>query len=199
MSTAPRPSLRQRRRDDLALEISTVASELFVRDGVAATTVADLARIAGVSTRTFHRYFASKADALAPVLREGLAAYLAAVAAVPADRHEHDDLTAALVDALAGHLEGQAAARDADLVALILREPELLGVWLRMHEECVLGLVPLLRNRLPQPHDELHLRFLATLVVTGNRLAVEEWAARGGDVRDHLQRCLGALPSSLRV
>jgi AcrR family transcriptional regulator len=196
MPTASRPTLRERRRADLALEISALAAERFARAGVAATTVAELAEAAGVSTRTFHRYFATKADALAPVLREGLTGYLAAVADTPATRHAPEALTAALVHALAGRFEGPTGAQDAERVRLVVEEPELLGVWLRMHEECVLGLVPLLAERLPRhlDPDDPRLRFVATLVVTANRLAVEEWATRGGDVRAVLQRFLRSLP-----
>jgi AcrR family transcriptional regulator len=190
----PRPSLRERRRADLAREISLLAADRFGAVGVAGTTVADLAEAAGISTRTFHRYFATKADALAPVLREGLHDYLAAVAAVPAARHTVDDLVVALVDALATRLEGPPGTGDAELARLVTGDQELLAVWLRMHEECVHGLVPLLADRLPVPLDPLRLRFWATLVVTANRLAVEEWATHGGDVRAVLQRFLRSLP-----
>lgn len=185
--------MRERRRADLALEISRVAADRFQRDGVSGTTVADLAQAVGVSTRTFHRYFATKSDALAPVLREGLQEYLHAVAGIPADRHTLPDLAESLVDALAGRFEGPTGSRDAERTRLVVGEPELLAVWLRMHEECVHGLVPLLADRLPAPLDPLRLRFHATLVVTANRLAVEEWAVQGGSVRDHLRRCLGSL------
>jgi len=188
-----RPSLRERRRRHTATEISAVAAELFLRDGVATTTLADIAAAAEVSTRTVQRYFANKADVLAPVLREGLQDYLAAVASIPSRRHDLDELGAALVDALAVTFEGPDGAREAERVRLVVGEPELLSVWLRMHEECVHGLVPLLAPRLPVALDPLPLRFGATLVVTANRLAVETWAATGGDARDHLVHCLEAL------
>lgn len=175
------------------MEISAVAAELFLSGGAAATTVADIAAAAEVSTRTVHRYFGTKADVLAPVLREGLQNYLALVAAIPEQRHDLDELGAALVGALARTFEGPDGPREAERVRLVVGEPELLSVWLRMHEECVHGLDSLLAPRLPVALDPLPLRFGATLVATANRLAVETWAATGGDVREHLAQCLAAL------
>jgi mycofactocin system transcriptional regulator len=43
-------------------ELELVALDLFARDGFERTTVADIAAAAGISRRTFFRYFASKND-----------------------------------------------------------------------------------------------------------------------------------------
>jgi len=43
-------------------EIGEAALELFETHGVAATTIADIARAAGISDRTFFRYFSSKEE-----------------------------------------------------------------------------------------------------------------------------------------
>lgn len=60
----PATGLRERRRRATLTEISNVALDLFETHGVAATTVDEIARIAGVSPRTFFRYFATKEHAL---------------------------------------------------------------------------------------------------------------------------------------
>ncbi|MDV6264018.1 TetR/AcrR family transcriptional regulator [Rhodococcoides yunnanense] len=52
--------LRERTRAAVRGELSRAAMELFVRDGFDQTTVADIAAAAGVSTRSFFRYFPSK-------------------------------------------------------------------------------------------------------------------------------------------
>lgn len=56
--------LRTRRRQATLHEISDAALELFERQGLGSTTVDEIARLAGVSPRTFFRYFPSKEDAV---------------------------------------------------------------------------------------------------------------------------------------
>lgn len=61
------PALRERRRRQTEREIADAALDLFEREGVDQTTVDDIAQAAGVSSRTFFRYFATKeAAALVP-------------------------------------------------------------------------------------------------------------------------------------
>ncbi len=57
-------SLQRRKRDLVRDEIARVAWDLFAASGYEATTVDEIARAAGVSRRTFFRYFASKEDVL---------------------------------------------------------------------------------------------------------------------------------------
>ena len=56
--------LRQRKRDLVREAIAHAAWDLFAAEGYEATTVAEIARAAGVSRRTFFRYFSSKEDVL---------------------------------------------------------------------------------------------------------------------------------------
>jgi AcrR family transcriptional regulator len=60
----PASSLQRRKRALVRGEISRVAWDLFGAEGYEATTVDEIARAAGVSRRTFFRYFASKEDVL---------------------------------------------------------------------------------------------------------------------------------------
>ncbi len=55
-----RSSLRERRRLETTAEISSAALDLFEDRGVDSTTVAEIAAAAGVSQRTFFRYFPTK-------------------------------------------------------------------------------------------------------------------------------------------
>ncbi|WP_197521816.1 TetR family transcriptional regulator [Nocardia sp. 852002-20019_SCH5090214] len=61
------------RRQGLGLaDASRATVELFIESGSSAFSVAELAANAGVSERTFHRYFPRKEDAVRPFLRGGL-------------------------------------------------------------------------------------------------------------------------------
>ncbi|WP_175539625.1 TetR family transcriptional regulator [Nocardioides exalbidus] len=57
---SPEPALRERRRRQTEHDISTIALDLFEQQGIDHTTVDQIAEAAGVSARTFFRYFATK-------------------------------------------------------------------------------------------------------------------------------------------
>jgi TetR/AcrR family transcriptional regulator, regulator of mycofactocin system len=57
-------SPRDRRRTKLAAQIERTALSLFVKRGITAVTVDEIADAADISRRTFFRYFASKEDLL---------------------------------------------------------------------------------------------------------------------------------------
>jgi AcrR family transcriptional regulator len=58
----PSASLRERTRNAVRAELSDVAQRLFVEQGYEVTTVDSIAEAAGLSKRSFFRYFASKED-----------------------------------------------------------------------------------------------------------------------------------------
>jgi AcrR family transcriptional regulator len=61
MQRDPLP-VRERARRTVRAELAQIARDLFVDKGYDETTIDDLAAAAGMSTRTFFRYFASKED-----------------------------------------------------------------------------------------------------------------------------------------
>lgn len=56
------PNLRERTRQAVRAQLMTVAWELFVEQGYDATTVDEIAAAAGMSQRSFFRYFGAKED-----------------------------------------------------------------------------------------------------------------------------------------
>ena len=54
--------LRERTRRAVRAEIAEVAVDLFVRQGFDGTTVEDIAQAAGMTKRSFFRYFPTKED-----------------------------------------------------------------------------------------------------------------------------------------
>ena len=83
MPQAETVSLRERTRRAVRKELQTVAIDLFLQQGFDATTVEQIAEAAGLSRRSFHRYFASKDDVLAAALEDSGATIAAGIAARP--------------------------------------------------------------------------------------------------------------------
>jgi AcrR family transcriptional regulator len=61
-SPKPPGSVLARKRDVVRDGLARVAIDLFARDGFEAVTIEEIARAAGISPRTFFRYFRSKDD-----------------------------------------------------------------------------------------------------------------------------------------
>jgi AcrR family transcriptional regulator len=68
---AKRSALHVRKQDFVRSAIWDAAVDQFVERGFEETTIEDIARVAGVSTRTFFRYFSSKND----LMGQGMVAY----------------------------------------------------------------------------------------------------------------------------
>jgi len=78
-----RPTLQERKQEFVRAELANAAWALFARKGYEATTVAEIAAAAGVSRRTFFRYYSSKEEVLVATSDAVAEEMLAAVAARP--------------------------------------------------------------------------------------------------------------------
>lgn len=76
-------SLRERKKADTRTRLSVAAVALLVGHGVEGATVAAIAERAGVSTRTFHNYFARREDAFLHFVREQVAQWAEQVENAP--------------------------------------------------------------------------------------------------------------------
>ncbi|MGH3951162.1 MAG: mycofactocin system transcriptional regulator [Pseudonocardiaceae bacterium] len=93
------PSFRRGRRPSTSPhELEKAAFELFDRNGFDATTVDDIARVAGIGRRTFFRYFGSKNDVVWGNFSEQLAHMRAQFAACPAEQPLMDALRVVVVE-----------------------------------------------------------------------------------------------------
>jgi AcrR family transcriptional regulator len=189
--------LRERTRRAVQAEITAAALALFTEQGFDATTVAQIAAAAGISERSFFRYFATKEDVVigdpAPyglILR-------AALEACPADVAPWDALSVALgrlIDAV--HADPVASLQAS---ALMLSTPPLRArhlekqiLWERM-------LVPNITERLHGTPASRSLRAHALVSAALSCLdaAVNAWAQTGASesLADLLDAAITAVRS----
>ncbi len=106
--------LRERKRHQTRQELIGAAMRLFEHRGYEQTTVAEIASTAGVSTKTFFNYFASKDEVLFPHLSRRIDAAVALIEQRGPDDQIADVLLAAmqhmLADALTEEVDGGLAA-----------------------------------------------------------------------------------------
>jgi AcrR family transcriptional regulator len=116
---APEQTLQERKQELVRAEIEAAAWELFGKKGYEDTTVAEIAVAAGLSRRTFFRYFASKEEVLTATTDEFAEAMLAAMAERPRDEPPLVAIERALVPVLESHL---ALTRKSRTIIRLLRE-----------------------------------------------------------------------------
>lgn len=171
--------LAERKRLLVAGELTEAALQLLALRGFDAVTVDEIAVSAGVSKRTFFRYFASKEDVVVQFLsgmgediRAALAARPAAEAPSAALRHAVAVPLAACTDRHADH-----AARALRVVQLILRTPALLARFLERQAAWREALAAELAGRQgPGPAGDPYPRLAAGTALVAFHTALEQWS-----------------------
>ncbi|MDV7245308.1 MULTISPECIES: TetR family transcriptional regulator [Rhodococcus] len=175
---AGQPGLRERRREQTNVEISETALTLFEHKGVEATTVGEIAQAAGVSQRTFFRYFATKEEA---ALRDHWA--FEAVLTAGLDRLDSDmsprlALETSFAAALATYSDSSSIAsrRLLRVNKLIKKEPTLRAVLARASVARNATLVDAVSKRFDC--SELQIRLAVDVSIAVLRAALETWVDR---------------------
>lgn len=165
--------LRERRRLGTQLEIHEAALSLFEEQGLHATTVQQIADRAGVSHRTFFRYFASKEQAALPGQRRLLRAFetLELDSDAPADVLR--EIERVSIAAMSGVEEARLDGRRR-ITRLLAAEPDLKSA-VAGHE---LQLVDALRERLGEHLADWpagRIRLVAEVAVATWHTAWQHW------------------------
>ncbi|WP_030234042.1 TetR family transcriptional regulator [Streptomyces sp. NRRL S-350] len=198
-----RPTLNQRRRDTTRLEIARTAAALFAERGADATTAEEIALAAGISLRTFYRYFSVKEDAVAPLLAAGGRQWVDRLADGSADLPLREALESAAAASLTP--ADEAGAEMMQWTRSLLRDPRLEGTWQRVHAESEVRLRAVLAERCPADTDPLEIRLAAAAATAAIRVALEQWASSDapatgpGSPRDLGARCMRELTEGLRL
>jgi AcrR family transcriptional regulator len=118
---SPETGLRERKKQRTRETISRVALELFVANGYHATTLADIAEAADVSTRTIFAYYPSKED----ILFSEFPALLDAIAQALRERPAGKDALGTVRDFILNTPHGEKSEHDEQRQAIIENDPTL--------------------------------------------------------------------------
>ena len=178
-TVTPGPDLRERRRLATQAEIEQVALDLFARHGSERTTVDDIAAAAGVSPRTFFRYFATKEDAALGAIR----AFDAALAGRLEDRVGSSTSLADLEDCIADVLttlsaESGSIERMLRVRCLVIEDAGLRGALLLLVAEQTTAYFARVAAATGAASVDLRTRVLAETLGAGVRATLDDWAAR---------------------
>lgn len=164
-----RPALTERRRIHTRREIAESALGLFFRDGYDNVSAEAIAEEAGVSLRTFYRYFSTKDEVLSPIITDRTLQLVAGIAARPAV-----ESLATAVQRAYGQVQPEGDGEHVRaLITLLTGTPTLRSRWLhdlRMIED---ALVPVVHQRARRPLSDKQAHLTAAAVVTGLRVALE--------------------------
>ncbi|GHE59996.1 TetR family transcriptional regulator [Streptomyces spiralis] len=179
MTSRPTGTLAQRKRQLVADELTQAALTLLAREGFDAVTVDEIAAAAGVSKRTFFRYFASKEDVVVQFLADMGAAMCDELASRPATEPPSAALRHTVwrsVDACAGH-----ADRALRVVQLILGTPALLARFLERQAQWREELAAEMAERLGLDlATELYPRLAAGMALTAFHTVLQRWSDSDG-------------------
>ncbi|PZE82421.1 TetR family transcriptional regulator [Curtobacterium sp. MCBD17_032] len=191
-TTDTRPGLRDITRDAVRARIAAVAIARFDADGFDRVTVEQVAAEAGISARSFHRYFPAKEDAvIGDPARHG-AALAAAFGARPAD----EPVWTALREAFVTMLE-RGSDHDPETgrrsVRVMLSTPSLRARNTEKHSAWAEVLLPLVVDRLGGTDGDLRARAVVQAALACFDVSVAAWAEGADDVVRVLRRSFDVL------
>ncbi|MDP9792800.1 AcrR family transcriptional regulator [Catenuloplanes nepalensis] len=186
-----RLSSREVSRRAVRRQIETVAMELFLESGFDTVTIDRIATEAGVSQRTFFRYFPTKEDLVVgdpmefgSILRDLLEARPADEPAAEAVEHALEEFT--------GHVHRNPAALGISKIMFTLGTPGLRAKHIEKNAVWQELLLPDVLRRLGDaPDAELRGRALIASGLAVFETVLAFWASHGGDVRELLLRAFG--------
>ncbi|OYN84029.1 TetR/AcrR family transcriptional regulator [Parenemella sanctibonifatiensis] len=169
------PSLRERHRHDTRRRIHLAALELFSTKGVRETTSQEIADLAGVSQRTYFRYFATKEEAALPkqidVLRAVEDMELTATTIGGALR----EIATVLLTATRPET-GVELSQHQSIMELLLREPQLEAVRAAHERELATAISAKLASQLPG-ESPIAIRAAGEITIAAWRTGWAQWEA----------------------
>jgi AcrR family transcriptional regulator len=170
--------LRERTRRAVQAALSEAAQELFVTQGFEATTVDQIAAAAGISPRSFFRYFASKEDVVLgryDLQSDDLAA---ALSARPLDEPVWDSLRHTFDVAVDYYSDAHRLELVAKMLIVITSSPSLHARYLAKQDAMQQRLIDILCERAVQRGEPAEANDILTRAIVGSAYACLNGAIR---------------------
>ncbi|WIX77150.1 mycofactocin system transcriptional regulator [Amycolatopsis carbonis] len=189
---APRASRRGRPPGTSARELEVIALKLFTEQGFHGTTVEEIASAAGVTKRTFFRYYDTKADVLWNEFDHEVATIRSLLAAVPEDLPVMAAVRRAVLQA--NHYSAEDVPELRKRMSLISTVPDLAASATIHYDAWERAVADFVARRTGQPTDSLYPLTVGRSVLATCRAAYERWSARAdADLTVYLDAALKAL------
>jgi TetR/AcrR family transcriptional regulator, regulator of mycofactocin system len=175
-------------------ELKEIALRLFADNGFEDTTIEQIAAAAGVSERTFFRYFTTKASVLWADFDTEVAAIRTALAEVPEDVPMMAAIRGAVV--AANHYRAEDVPEMRMRMSLIAAEPALSYGAAEHYADWERAISEFAARRLGQPAESLYPLAIGRTVLAACRAAYDRWSDRAdNDLPTYLEAALSALAS----
>jgi mycofactocin system transcriptional regulator len=175
-------------------ELRLIALRQFAERGFDSTTIEQIAAEAGVSERTFFRYFASKASVLWTEFETEVETIRASLASVPDDVPLMDAIRGAVV--AANHYRADDVPEMRMRMYLIATVPALSSSAAEHYEAWEQAISEFAGRRLDQPAESLYPLTIGRAALAACRAAYDRWSVRADDdLTIYLDAALTALAS----
>ncbi|MDT4957451.1 MAG: TetR/AcrR family transcriptional regulator, regulator of mycofactocin system [Pseudonocardiales bacterium] len=177
-----------------ARDLELIALRLFAEQGFDHTTVEEIAAAAGVSRRTFFRYFDTKAAVLWHEFDNEVQALRATFAKVPDDLEMMDAILQVVV--AVNHYRAEDVPELRARMNLIGSVPALQASAAPHYDDWERAVSDFAATRLGQPPDSLYPLAIGRTTLAACRTAFDLWVARAdNDLTYYLDQALRALAS----
>lgn len=182
------------------MDVSSTAMRIFGEEGDTSATVERIAAEAGISARTFHRYFPAKEDVVRPVFERSAELTSAALRAAPSGGDPVDVLVDAMM-ALLGETQLRMTPQHQVFMRLVSELPELRLRWREAGNTAQDAVREFLAGRIDPDPDHRLQDLPATLVVQAVHHVLELWlcGATPEELDPLLRRGLRTVFDGLRV
>lgn len=183
---------RGRPRGTSRRQLELIALRLFSAQGFDETPIEQIAAEAGVSRRTFFRYFRSKADVLWGEFDAEVETIAAALAAVPGEVAMMDAIRQAVV--AANHYRAEDVPELRTRMNLISSVPALQSSAAMRYDAWERAISDFAAARLAQPADSLYPLAIGRATLAACRAAYDRWVTRAdADLTVYLDAAIAAL------